>query len=309
MWCRQEGVHDASGWGAGMRRVRFAGDSNCRDIYVEAATCVLGDWDPEIPAARRQTKHSNASIPLPSGLALDFVWCTRLEQVTAAAAEVLEQVEQADSGGAEESGGKGTVLVVGFGIWDIVVHLTPLQAMADKLEALLEVLAALRRRGVAVVWLTPIPRTLMKRGILAGERDVKVSYWRVRRWCYQIAREMQARGVAVVDSLHAAAALPEAFDGNHLGIACGWGAPGEWIGTHAGRPGVCRLNGRLLARNVINLMLAGLCPAPPPAPSRLVCATPTHPEPFLLVSLSLSHTHTRAYLVCASLTSRNVPRH
>ena len=57
----------------------------------------------------------------------------------------------------------------------------------------------------------------MKRGILAGEKDVKVSYWRVRRWAHQLTRLMQGKGVAVVDSMHAAAALPEAFDGNHLG--------------------------------------------------------------------------------------------
>ena len=72
---------------------------------------------------------------------------------------------------------------------------------------------------LTVIWLTPIPRTLMKRGILAGEKDVKVSFWRVRRWAHQLTRLMQSKGVAVVDSLHAAAALPEAFDGNHLGEA------------------------------------------------------------------------------------------
>jgi hypothetical protein len=39
-------------WG-GLRRARFAGDSNCRDIYIEAASCALGDWDPELPVARQ----------------------------------------------------------------------------------------------------------------------------------------------------------------------------------------------------------------------------------------------------------------
>ena len=34
--------------------VRFAGDSNCRDIYVEAVSCVLEDIEPDVPAARVQ---------------------------------------------------------------------------------------------------------------------------------------------------------------------------------------------------------------------------------------------------------------
>jgi hypothetical protein len=34
------------------------------------------------------TKHSNASLLLPSGAPLDFVWCTRVEQVAAAAGEL-----------------------------------------------------------------------------------------------------------------------------------------------------------------------------------------------------------------------------
>jgi len=151
--------------------------------------------------------------------------------------------------------------------------------MAAKLEPLFEIIGALRELGVSVVWLTPIPRTLMKRGVLAGEKDVKVSYWRVRRWAHQLGRLMQARGVSVVDSLHAASALPEAFDGNHLGIACGWAAPGEWIGTHAGRAGVCRLNGRLLARTVLNIILGGICPAAAPAERQLVRILPTHLDP------------------------------
>ena len=51
-------------------------------------------------------------------------------------------------------------------------------------------MAQLRELGVAVLWLTPIPRTLMKRGVLEGERDVKVSLWRVRRWAHQLTRLM-----------------------------------------------------------------------------------------------------------------------
>ncbi len=30
----------------------------------------------------------------------------------------------------------------------------------------------------------------MKRGVLEGERDVKVSLWRVRRWAHQLTRLM-----------------------------------------------------------------------------------------------------------------------
>ncbi len=51
-------------------------------------------------------------------------------------------------------------------------------------------MAQLRELGAAVLWLTPIPRTLMKRGVLEGERDVKVSLWRVRRWAHQLSRLM-----------------------------------------------------------------------------------------------------------------------
>jgi len=269
--------------------VRFAGDSNCRDIYVEAASCVLGDWDPDVPVAREQTKHSNASVLLPSGGALDFVWCTHLDQVTAAATALLQELQyrmellqhQAGSsgaGGGEESVGKDSVLVVGFGIWDVVVHLTPLQSMVHKLEPLLEVLGALRELGVSVVWLTPIPRTLMKRGILAGEKDVKVSYWRLRRWAHQLSRLMQARGVAVVDSLHAPAALPEAFDGNHLGIACGWAGTSQSSDRIAGKAGVCRHNARLLARTVLRMLMGGLCPALPAPTRHLVRVLPVSTE-------------------------------
>ena len=273
----------------GLQRVRFAGDSNCRDIYVEAASCVLGDWDPDVPVAREQTKHSNASVLLPSGGALDFVWCTHLDQVTAAATALLQELQyrmellqhQAGSsgaGGGEESVGKDSVLVVGFGIWDVVVHLTPLQSMVHKLEPLLEVLGALRELGVSVVWLTPIPRTLMKRGILAGEKDVKVSYWRLRRWAHQLSRLMQARGVAVVDSLHAPAALPEAFDGNHLGIACGWAGTSQSSDRIAGKAGVCRHNARLLARTVLRMLMGGLCPALPAPTRHLVRVLPVSTE-------------------------------
>ena len=51
--------------------------------------------------------------------------------------------------------------------------------------------------------------------------------------------------------------------------------PGEWIGTHAGRPGVCRLNGRLLARNVLNILLGGLCTVPKRPRGHLVRVLPT----------------------------------
>ena len=270
--------HDCEACWAALRRVRFIGDSNCRDIYVEAATCVLGDWDPELPVARAETKHSNASVPLASGRALDFKWCTRLAQVTASVAEFLAEVErEADLG--LGSGGRGTFVVLGFSMWDIVVHLTPLEAMVHKLEPLLEAVQALQAHGVGVVWLSPIPRTLAKRGVLPGERDVRVSYWRVRRWAVRLARLFQDRGVSVVDSYHAAAALPEAFDGNHLGIACGWGAQAEWIGTHAGRPGVCRWNGRVLARSVLKTLVAGLCPTPAVPARRVVRVLPLTLEP------------------------------
>ena len=269
----------------GLQRTRFVGDSNCRDIYVEAATCVLGDYDPDLTVARQQTKHSNASVLLPSGRALDFVWCTHLDQVTAAAMALLHELQyrmellqhQGDSSGAgrEEPVGRDSVLVVGFAIWDVVVHLTPLQSMVKRIEPLLEVLGALRELGVSVVWLSPIPRTLMKRGILAGEKDVKVSYWRLRRWAHQLSRLMQSRGVAVIDSLHAAAALPEAFDGNHLGIACGWADTSQSSGRIAGGAGVCRHNGRLLARTVLRNLMGGLCPALPPPTQQLVRVLPT----------------------------------
>ena len=269
----------------GLQRARFVGDSNCRDIYVEAATCVLGDYDPDLTVARQQTKHSNASVLLPSGRALDFVWCTHLDQVTAAAMALLHELQyrmellqhQGDSSGAgrEEPVGRDSVLVVGFAIWDVVVHLTPLQSMVKRIEPLLEVLGALRELGVSVVWLSPIPRTLMKRGILAGEKDVKVSYWRLRRWAHQLSRLMQSRGVAVIDSLHAAAALPEAFDGNHLGIACGWADTSQSSGRIAGSAGVCRHNGRLLARTVLRNLMGGLCPALPTPTQQLVRVLPT----------------------------------
>ena len=133
------------------QRVRFVGDSNCRDIYVEAATCVLGDWDPDLPVARQQTKHSNASVPLPSGGSLDFVWCTKLDQVAAGAEELLRELQGQNGGGKEGAGraARGRVLVIGFGMWDIVVHLTPLSAMSAKLEPLFDTIAALRELGVA----------------------------------------------------------------------------------------------------------------------------------------------------------------
>lgn len=51
--------------------------------------------------------------------------------------------------------------------------------------------------------------------------------------------------------------------------------PGEWTGTHAGRPGVCRLNGRLLARNVLNMLLGGLCSVPERPAGHLVRVLPT----------------------------------
>ena len=129
-------------------RVRFVGDSNCRDIYVEAATCVLGDWDPDLNVARQQTKHSNASLPLPSGGAFDFLWCTHLEQVTAGAEELLREVQERLRGD-QAGGARETVLVMGFGIWDLVVHLTPLSAMAAKLEPLFDAVAGLQELGVA----------------------------------------------------------------------------------------------------------------------------------------------------------------
>ena len=49
-------------------------------------------------------------------------------------ADTSQETRQADS-----------VLGVGFGIWDVVVHLTPLQSMVHKLEPLLEVLGARER--------------------------------------------------------------------------------------------------------------------------------------------------------------------
>jgi hypothetical protein len=46
-----------------------------------------------------------------------------------------------EGGGGGEGVGSGTVLVLGFGIWDIVVHQTPLRGMAAKLAGLFEVVA------------------------------------------------------------------------------------------------------------------------------------------------------------------------
>ena len=53
--------------------------------------------------ARERTKHSNCSLPLggpgragPGGV-LEFVWCKRLEHVTAAAQEMLDMLRRAHS--------------------------------------------------------------------------------------------------------------------------------------------------------------------------------------------------------------------
>ncbi len=39
-----------------------------------------------------------------------------------------------------------------------------------------------------VVYLSPLPRTTPKRGILPGERDVSPGQWRVFRWAKQVCR-------------------------------------------------------------------------------------------------------------------------
>jgi hypothetical protein len=37
-----------------------------------------------------------------------------------------------------------------------------------------------------VVWLSPVPRTTTKRGMLPGERDVRIGMWRTGRWAAQV---------------------------------------------------------------------------------------------------------------------------
>eukprot|EP00960_Hanusia_phi_P045532 757297-Hanusia_phi.AAC.3 len=246
--------------GRGGGSVLFAGDSNCRDIFVEAASCVLDDWDPELPVAREKTKHSNSSVRLEGGGSLDFVWCTKIYEVYFAMLAMLEKVEASRAGGGGQ--GEGTerhLVVLGFSIWDMVVHLTPLSQLLLDVDPLIRVAHLLQSKGVAVMWLSPIPRTLKKKGMLAGERDVLLSDWRTRRWAERLADKMRSNGIFVVDSFHPAAALPEAFDGNHVGIACAWGEKKENFGD-AGRVGVCKLNGRLVARTILNSMLNGICP-------------------------------------------------
>ena len=119
-----------------------------------------------MPSAQARTKHSNSSLPLPSGGHLDFVWARTVGEVVAAARELLAGVRQG-----RVAGGRA-VLVVGVGVWDMVVHLTPLASFVRSIEPLLEATRALAGAGARVVWLSPVPRTVEKKGVLPGAHPV-----------------------------------------------------------------------------------------------------------------------------------------
>lgn len=146
-----------------LRGITFIGDSNCRDLYVEAVTCVVGDWRPDLPVARERTRHSNASIALARGGDLAFVWCKLLDEVVWAARERVEALQAAAFATGDERAADKAVIVIGIAVWDMVVHLTSLEEFKVKLQPLLDLLAAFEQLGGVAVWLSPISRTLMKK--------------------------------------------------------------------------------------------------------------------------------------------------